>query len=86
PKKSINNETIYEIQPIASELSATTTNLPSATAIADLDTDEIPIRFRRDANKSIVFSVTYLERYQLVSYSRLQYSIYNHIEIFYDRH
>ncbi|CAF4865281.1 unnamed protein product, partial [Rotaria sp. Silwood2] len=33
---------------------------------ADLDTDEMPIRFRRDANKLIVFSVICLERYQLV--------------------
>ncbi|CAF4650233.1 unnamed protein product, partial [Rotaria sp. Silwood2] len=48
-----------------SELSATTTNPPSAITIADLDTDEMPIRFRRDANKSIVFSVTCLGRYQL---------------------
>ncbi|CAF3984771.1 unnamed protein product [Rotaria sp. Silwood2] len=46
PKKSINNESIYEIQPIASESSATTTNPPSAITIADLDTDEMPIRFR----------------------------------------
>ncbi|CAF4809262.1 unnamed protein product, partial [Rotaria sp. Silwood2] len=29
-----------------SELSATTTNPPSATTVADLDTDEMPIRFR----------------------------------------
>ncbi|CAF4023157.1 unnamed protein product, partial [Rotaria sp. Silwood2] len=65
PKNSINNESIYEIQPIASELYATTTNLPSAITIADLDTDEMTIRFRRDANKPIVFSVTCLERYQL---------------------
>ncbi|CAF2733639.1 unnamed protein product [Rotaria sp. Silwood2] len=64
PKKSINNESIYEIQPIASESSATTTNPPSAITIADLDTDEMPIRFRRDGNKPIVFSVTCLERYQ----------------------
>ncbi|CAF4881526.1 unnamed protein product, partial [Rotaria sp. Silwood2] len=49
PKNSINNESIYEIQSIASKLSATTTNPPSAITIADLDTDEIPIRFRRDA-------------------------------------
>ncbi|CAF2872819.1 unnamed protein product [Rotaria sp. Silwood2] len=71
PKNSIKNESIYEIQSIASELSATTTNPPSTIAIADLDTDEMPIRFRlcfifRDANKSIVFSVSCLERYQLV--------------------
>ncbi|CAF4761851.1 unnamed protein product, partial [Rotaria sp. Silwood2] len=45
-KNSINNETIYEIQPIASESSATTTNPPSAITLADLDTDEMPIRFR----------------------------------------
>ncbi|CAF4669833.1 unnamed protein product, partial [Rotaria sp. Silwood2] len=44
-KNSINNETIYEIQPIASESSATTTNPPSAITLADLDTDEMPIRF-----------------------------------------
>ncbi|CAF4850156.1 unnamed protein product, partial [Rotaria sp. Silwood2] len=60
PKNSINNESIYEIQPIAGELSATTTNPPSAITIPDLDTDEMSIRFRRDANKSIVFSVTCL--------------------------
>ncbi|CAF3992605.1 unnamed protein product [Rotaria sp. Silwood2] len=46
PKNSLNNESIYEIQPIASELSATTTNPPSAITVADLDTDEMPIRFR----------------------------------------
>ncbi|CAF4897012.1 unnamed protein product, partial [Rotaria sp. Silwood2] len=46
PKNSINNESIYEIQPIAGELSATTTNPPSAITIPDLDTDEMPIRFR----------------------------------------
>ncbi|CAF4751546.1 unnamed protein product, partial [Rotaria sp. Silwood2] len=46
PKNSVNNESIYEIQPIASELSATTTNPPSAITVADLDTDEMPIRFR----------------------------------------
>ncbi|CAF4733508.1 unnamed protein product, partial [Rotaria sp. Silwood2] len=63
-KNSVNNESIYEIQPIASELSATTTNPPSAIIVADLDTDEMPIRFRRDGNKPIVFSVTCLERYQ----------------------
>ncbi|CAF2760618.1 unnamed protein product [Rotaria sp. Silwood2] len=67
PKNSVNNESIYEIQPIASELSATTTNPPSAITVADLDTDEMPIRFRRDANKPIVFSVICLERYQLVN-------------------
>ncbi|CAF4613816.1 unnamed protein product, partial [Rotaria sp. Silwood2] len=65
-RNSINNETIYEIQPIASESSATTTNPPSAITVADLDTDEMPVRFRRDANKPIDFSVTCLERYQLV--------------------
>ncbi|CAF4751932.1 unnamed protein product, partial [Rotaria sp. Silwood2] len=64
-KNSINNESIYEIQPIASELSATTTNPPSAITVADLDPDEMPIRFRRDANKPIVFSIICLERYQL---------------------
>ncbi|CAF1046328.1 unnamed protein product [Rotaria sp. Silwood1] len=64
PKKSMNNESIYEIQPIASESSTNTTNPPSAITIADLDTDEMPIRFRRDANKPIVFSVTCLDRYQ----------------------
>ncbi|CAF4768770.1 unnamed protein product, partial [Rotaria sp. Silwood2] len=31
---------------IASELSATTTNPPSAITVADLDTDEMSIRFR----------------------------------------
>ncbi|CAF4342662.1 unnamed protein product, partial [Rotaria sp. Silwood2] len=50
----------------ASELSATTTNPPSAITVADLDTDEMSIRFRRDANKPIVFSVICLEHYQLV--------------------
>ncbi|CAF4773730.1 unnamed protein product, partial [Rotaria sp. Silwood2] len=59
-KNSINNESIYEIQPIASELYATTTNPPSAIIVADLDTDEMPVRFRRDANKPIVVSVTCL--------------------------
>ncbi|CAF4518606.1 unnamed protein product, partial [Rotaria sp. Silwood2] len=43
PKNSINNESIYEIQSRANELSATTTNPPSAITIADLDTDEMPI-------------------------------------------
>ncbi|CAF3447211.1 unnamed protein product [Rotaria sp. Silwood2] len=71
PKNSVNNESIYEIQPIASELSATTTNPPSAITVADLDTDEMPIRFRRDANKLIVFSVICLERYQLRDGPRL---------------
>ncbi|CAF2996765.1 unnamed protein product [Rotaria sp. Silwood2] len=33
-------------QPNSSESSATTTNPPSAITIADLDTDEMPIRFR----------------------------------------
>ncbi|CAF4680581.1 unnamed protein product, partial [Rotaria sp. Silwood2] len=69
PKNSIDNESIYEIQPIASELSATTTNPPSAITIADLDTDEMPIRFRRDTNKSIVFSVSCLEHEFLRKYS-----------------
>ncbi|CAF3988169.1 unnamed protein product [Rotaria sp. Silwood2] len=66
PKSSVNNECIYEIQPIASKLYATTTNPPSAITVTDLDTDEMPIRFRRDANKPIVFSVICFEHYQLV--------------------
>ncbi|CAF3907940.1 unnamed protein product [Rotaria sordida] len=63
--KSINHENIYEIQPIASESSANTTNPPSTLTITELDTDEMPILFRRDANKPIIFSVTCLERDQL---------------------
>ncbi|CAF4224338.1 unnamed protein product, partial [Rotaria sordida] len=65
PNKSISNENIYEIQPIASESSTHTTNPPSTITITELDTDEMPILFRRDANKPIVFSVTCLERDQL---------------------
>ncbi|CAF0787970.1 unnamed protein product [Rotaria sordida] len=40
-------------------------NTPAAITIAEMDTDDVPIRFCADSNQSIVLAVTCLESYQL---------------------
>ncbi|CAF4470083.1 unnamed protein product [Rotaria sp. Silwood2] len=40
-------------------------NTPAAITIAEMDTDDVPIRFCADSNRTIVLAVTCLESYQL---------------------